>query len=242
MQPDLLERSAESQNLAWLENSSLEMLTRVLIDKVAGETAIVSSFGAESAVRLWLVVQVDKDAPVLFIDTQMMFQETLDYQRELADHLGLRNVRVISADATEIRRNDVFGRLHLKDTDACCHLRKVVPLETALEGYEAWVTGRKRHQSASRADIRPFEVDEASGKTKINPLLHWDRADIEACFAAHDLPRHPLVADGFTSIGCAPCTAKPIAGADPRSGRWAGQDKTECGIHVVGGRIERVAS
>lgn len=242
MQPDTLELNAESQNLAWLESSSLEMLKRALIDKVAGETAIVSSFGAESAVLLWLVAQVDKDAPVLFIDTQMMFQETLDYQRELADHLGLRNVRVISADATEIRRNDVFGRLHLKDTDACCHLRKVVPLETALESFDAWITGRKRHQSASRADIRPFEVDEANGKTKINPLLLWDRADIEACFEAHDLPRHPLVGDGFTSIGCAPCTAKPIAGADPRSGRWAGQDKTECGIHVVGGRIERVAS
>lgn len=229
---------AHQASIEWLEESSLLLLRQSLVEGMTGRTAVVSSFGVESAALLHLVSRVNPAAPILFIDTQMMFQETLDYQRELAAELGLSDVRVIAAESEELRRADVFGRLHLKDADACCHLRKVVPLERALAGFDAWVNGRKRHQSASRTAIRPVEA-EAHGRLKINPLLHWERADVETYFEIHDLPRHPLVRHGYTSIGCAPCTAKPGAGADPRSGRWAGQEKTECGIHIDGGRIVR---
>lgn len=246
MQPESTASSEEAgidvaaRNLDWLEQSSLDLLDQVLNRAVAGRTAIVSSFGAESAILLHLAAQVRRDAPVLFVDTQMMFQETLDYQQELAGHLGLTDVRRITAEFEAIRREDVFGRLHLKDPDRCCEIRKVIPLDAALEGYHSWITGRKRQQSATRASLAPFEQDD-SGRIKINPLLHWTRDDIEAAFERHDLPRHPLVAEGFTSIGCAPCTRAVAPGADPRSGRWAGRDKTECGIHIVGGRVERAA-
>ena len=230
----------DSRNLDWLESSSLELLDQVLNRQIAGRTAIVSSFGAESAILLHLAARIRRDAPVLFVDTQMMFQETLDYQKALAEHLGLTNVVSVSADYEAIRREDVFGRLHLKDGDRCCEIRKVIPLQRALEGYDSWITGRKRQQSTTRAALAPFEADD-DGRIKINPLLHWTREDIEAAFERHARPRHPLVKDGFTSIGCAPCTRRVAPGADPRSGRWAGQDKTECGIHVIGGRIVRQA-
>lgn len=214
----------------WYEKASLQLLNQVLCENLTGKTAIVSSFGAESAALLHLVSRVDKTAPIIFIDTRMMFQETLDYQIELSDNLGLSDVRRVSAKDKQIRRNDVFGRLHKNDPDACCNLRKVVPLNDALEGFDAWVTGQKQHQSATRSMIRPLEA-EPNGRVKINPLLHWGRQDIETYIERHQLPRHPLISKGFQSIGCAPCTAKTQLGGDPRSGRWKGFEKTECGIH-----------
>ena len=229
---------AKQTSLEWIEQSSLTLLKQVLVDGIAGKTALVSSFGAESAVLLHLASRVDRNVPVLFVDTRMMFQETLDYQQKLATYLRLTDVRTISASSEEIRREDVFGRLHLKDPDACCDLRKTQPLEEALKGFDSWINGRKRHQNADRADIRPMEAD-ANNRLKINPLLHWDREDIDAYFEAHALPRHPLVKDGFTSISCAPCTARVKAGDDERSGRWAGSEKTECGIHLVNNKIVR---
>ncbi|MCB1386512.1 MAG: phosphoadenylyl-sulfate reductase [Nitratireductor sp.] len=238
---DTVASRVASFNLDHLEASAKAMLADALQRETFGKAAVVTSFGAESAVLLHLVAAVKPDAPVLFIDTRMMFQETLDYQLELTRHLGLTNVQVISRDSAQLRREDVFGRLHLKDTDACCHLRKVVPLEEALAGYGAWVTGRKRFQSANRATLKPFDHD-AAGRVKLNPLSFWEQADIEACFIRHSLPRHPLVSDGFTSIGCAPCTRLPADKKDPRSGRWAGEEKTECGIHIVGGQIVRANS
>lgn len=224
--------------LDWLETSSLEMLRQSLLADLCGKTAVVSSFGADSAVLLHLVSRIAPDAPILFVDTRMMFQETLDYQVELARKFGLTDVRMISAQSNELRRNDVFGRLHKSDPDACCDLRKTKPLETALEPFDAWINGRKRHQSQSRAAMKPMEVD-SLGKVKLNPMLHWDGDDIKAYIDIHDLPRHPLVEKGFTSIGCAPCTSRPLEGEDERSGRWQGQDKTECGIHIENGKIIR---
>ena len=220
----------------WFEATSLLLLKQILEENLTGKTAFVSSFGAESAVLLHLVSRIDKTVPVLFIDTQMMFQETLDYQVELSETLGFSDIRRVTADAQQLRREDVFGRLHKKNPDACCQLRKTVPLENALEGFDAWITGRKRHQSPTRANLRPVEA-EANGRIKVNPLLHWDRQDIENYFDQYDLPRHPLISKGYMSIGCAPCTAKTGAGEDPRSGRWKDNEKTECGIHFENGKI-----
>ena len=194
-----------------------------------GRIAIVSSFGAESAVLLALVADADPAVPVLFLDTGQHAPETLAYRRVLADALGLRDVRDIRPAPGALTQRDPDGVLYAFDPDACCALRKVEPLEQALQPFAAWVTGRKRHQAATRAALPVIE--QVDGRTKVNPLAHWTAAMIEAEFARRGLPRHQLTVQGFASIGCAPCTRSILPGADLRSGRWAATGKTECGIH-----------
>ncbi|MDA8870128.1 phosphoadenylyl-sulfate reductase [Rhizobiaceae bacterium] len=232
---------AGTASLDWLERSSIDLLHAAFDDHGPGRVAVVSSFGAESAVLLHLVSQVDRSVPILFVNTRMLFVETLAYQRELADELGFTDIRIVTADRAALRAPDPTLSLHASDPDACCALRKTAPLNAALDGFEAWVNGRKRHQTTGRNAMAPVETD-AAGRTKLNPLLHWTADDIEAAFHRHDLPRHPLVGEGYTSLGCAPCTAKPAPGGDDRSGRWAGLAKTECGIHVENGRIVRASA
>lgn len=229
---------AETVSGEWLEHTSLDLLRRVLVDRIAGTPAVVSSFGAESAVLLHLVSRVDRNVPVLFLDTQMMFAETLEYQLNLSRDLGLTGVRVIEPDVDAVSAKDPKGDLHKTDPDTCCKLRKTKPLNAALKGFDVWINGRKRHQTSQRADIRPLEAS-FQGPLRMNPLLHWMGEDVKAYFLRHDLPRHPLTEQGYASIGCAPCTAKPAVGGDPRSGRWAGSEKSECGIHIENGVIAR---
>lgn len=212
-----------------------EMLERALADPALGRVALVSSFGAESVVLLHLVASVAPDLPVLFLDTEMLFPETLYYQVRVAEALGLRDVRTIRPVPGDVTARDPGGNLHVRDPDACCTLRKAEPLERALDGFDGWITGRKRFQGAARTALPLFETDDA-GRIKVNPLATWGAEDIRAYIRAHDLPRHPLVDRGYPSIGCAPCTAPVGAGEDPRAGRWQGRDKTECGIHFVNGR------
>lgn len=203
-----------------------------------GRVAMVSSFGADSAVLLHMLSRIDRDTPVLFIDTLMLFPETLAYQRALAHHLGLTGIRVIRPDRQEIFAKDTDALLHRAHPDACCDLRKTRPLETALAGFDGWISGRKRFQGGARTDLDLFESEEA-GRIKVNPLAGWDARAVASYLDRHALPRHPLVARGYPSIGCAPCTGPVAPGEDPRAGRWRGQEKTECGIHLAGGRIER---
>jgi phosphoadenosine phosphosulfate reductase len=134
--------------------------------------------------------------------------------------------------------DDPDGTLHRFSTDACCALRKVAPLENALQGFDAWITGRKRYQGGQRAALEFFEV-ETPTRLKINPLAHWGREDVEEYMIENRLPRHPLVAKGYPSIGCAPCTSPVRPGEDPRAGRWRGEAKSECGIHFIGGKLVR---
>jgi len=202
-----------------------------------GNIALVSSFGAESVVLLHMAAVIDQSTPVLFIDTQMLFAETLVYQHEVSERLGLSNLRIIRAP--DIAAQDPNNQLHQRDTDACCHLRKIAPLETALGGYDGWITGRKRFQSGTRQTLEFFEVDPAAARIKINPLAHWAPGDVATYIEENRLPRHPLVAQGYPSIGCMPCTSKVAQGEDPRAGRWRNDDKDECGIHFVNGRIVR---
>jgi phosphoadenosine phosphosulfate reductase len=197
-----------------------------------GRIALVSSFGAESAVLLHMAAEIDPAVPVLFLDTGMLFGQTLDYRKQLADRLGLTDVRDLRPAFKDLASTDPSGSLWKTDTDACCSLRKVVPLNQALEGFDAWITGRKRFQSSTRAAL-PV-VEQAGGKTKVNPLANWTKADLDAYVALHDLPAHPLVQFGYPSIGCWPCTKPVDAGQDERSGRWAGSEKIECGIHTPG--------
>jgi phosphoadenosine phosphosulfate reductase len=204
------------------------VLTRDIFDRIA----MVSSFGADSAVLLHLIAQIDRDLPVLFIDTALLFEETLTYQQELADHLGLTNVQVIRASKRTVEAVDPYGTLRFGNPDACCDLRKTQPLDTALQGHDAWITGRKRHQAQTRQGLHYFDLDEATGRIKINPLIDWKPARLKAHLDTHNLPRHPLVAKGYPSIGCAPCTTRVAKGENPRAGRWRGRSKTECGLHT----------
>ncbi|HYD67211.1 phosphoadenylyl-sulfate reductase [Azospirillum sp.] len=205
------------------------LLSAVIGEAFPGRIALVSSFGTESAVLLALAAEADPSVPVVFINTGKLFGETLRYRDQLVTRLGLTDVRTIGPAAVDVAEADGDGMLWQRAPDACCHLRKTVPLRTAMEGFGAWITGRKRFQASTRAALPLFETQD--GKVKVNPLATWDRARLDAEFERRDLPRHPLEEDGFLSIGCYTCTERVAPGADPRSGRWAGLAKTECGIH-----------
>ncbi|MFO7854073.1 MAG: phosphoadenylyl-sulfate reductase [Paracoccaceae bacterium] len=205
-----------------------------------GRIALVSSFGAESVVLLHMVSRLDSGTPVLFGETGMLFPETLSYQRKIAETLGLSDIRHLHPDPADLAAEDRDGALHRRDDRACCRIRKVLPLERALAGFDAWITGRKRSQSPGRAAL-PFAERDGAGRLKLNPLADWSPRDIAAQMDRHALPRHPLVAKGFPSIGCAPCTTPVGPGEAPRAGRWRGKDRDECGIHFVGGRATRAA-
>ncbi|MBR9843150.1 MAG: phosphoadenylyl-sulfate reductase [Rhodobacteraceae bacterium] len=222
-------------------DASAETILAVALDRFDGEIAMVSSFGADSAVLLHMLAALDPSVPVLMLDTLMLFPETIAYQRDLSAHLGLTDVRRISPDTGAIEQADPNGDLNSRDSIACCDLRKVVPLRNALAPFTASISGRKRFQTGQRAAMRAFEVD-TDGLIKVNPLAAWTPADIAAYLDRHALPRHPLVAKGYPSIGCAPCTTPVAEGEDSRSGRWRAETREECGIHITpDGRIERKA-
>lgn len=207
-----------------------EVVASVVGAGLLGDTAVVSSFGAESAVLLHLVTQAAPTMPVLFLDTGKHFPETLAYRDELAARLGLNLINV-TPDGEELTAKDATELRWSYDPDGCCEIRKVKPLEKALTDFDTSITGRKGFQSSTRVGLARFELDGNSGRLKFNPLANWTRDQLDAYFAAHDLPRHPLEAEGYPSIGCSPCTSKVKPGEDPRAGRWRGWDKTECGIH-----------
>jgi phosphoadenosine phosphosulfate reductase len=233
--PRFTEHDAVRLNRMFRGSTTQEMLEAVIRDGLAGDLAVVSSFGAESAVLLHLVASVDPTVPVLFLDTGKHFAETLEYRDLLVERLGL-NLVVLTPDPDDLAKKDETGLRWSYDPDGCCEIRKVKPLEKALAGFDASFTGRKAFQAKTRANLPRFELDtsDAQGRLKINPLIDWSADDITAYFEAHDLPRHPLIAQGYPSIGCSPCTTQVAEGEDPRSGRWKGWDKTECGIHKPG--------
>ena len=234
-----LKELAERRNLLHAKSDAQTILKHALDDLAIGQVALVSSFGAESVVLLHMVAEIDPGTPVIFIDTEMLFEETLTYQRDVAEVLGLTDIRVISPDRGELMEKDIDGLLHRSNPDACCDLRKVQPLEKALQGFGGWITGRKRIQGGQRVTMPLFEKEQDNARIKINPLADWTPEDIAFYMNDRNLPKHPLVDRGFKSLGCAPCTTKVAEGEDPRAGRWRGQQKTECGIHFVDGQIVR---
>lgn len=233
--PRFDEADAVRLNRLFRGTDTSEMLETVLKEGMAGDIAVVSSFGAESAVLLHLIAQVDPAVPVLFLETGKHFPETLEYRDLLVERLGLTNLINLLPDAEALAKKDENGLRWSYDPDGCCEIRKVKPLEKALLGYDASFSGRKAFQASTRATLPRFEVDttDAQGRLKVNPLIDWSPERIVAYIAEYELPPHPLVAQGYPSIGCMPCTSKVADGEDPRSGRWRGWDKTECGIHVA---------
>jgi phosphoadenosine phosphosulfate reductase len=195
------------------------------------QLALVSSFGTESAALLKVMADVDPAIPVIFLDTGWLFEETLAYRDTLIAALGLRDVRSIKPLDEALSRQDPDRELWFSDPDACCRIRKVEPLAGALKPFSAWINGRKRFQGGARAEIPVVEEDGA--KLKFNPFANVSREEIEAIYKLAKLPPHPLVASGYLSVGCMPCSSRTAPDEDARAGRWRGKSKTECGIHTM---------
>lgn len=207
-------------------------LMDAMINKIfTGNIAVVSSFGTEAALLLAITAEVNPKTPVIFLDTLKHFPETLEYRDKITALLKLEDVRSIKPEPSAIKAADSDGNLWDRNPDACCYLRKVVPLEEALSGFKAWVNGRKRIHGGVRSDLEKIEHD--GRRIKINPLADWTQDIIDAEWKKRSLPEHPMVPFGYTSVGCNTklCTVKPKPGEGGRSGRWAEFDKEECGIH-----------
>lgn len=223
------EQKVERLN-AELRGKSPQEIIRAAVREFGRRLTYVSSFGAESAAMLSFIAEVDAGMPIVFIDTGMHFHQTLQYRDSLSAHLGLTDVRTFHPVKDEVKAVDPKGVLNKTDPNACCEVRKVRPLAPALEGFDAWITGRKRFHGGGRANLPVVEYFE--GRFKVNPLVNLTQEDLQALVAERHLPPHPLVAEGYPSIGCWPCTARPVDPNDIRSGRWVGFTKEECGLHL----------
>jgi phosphoadenosine phosphosulfate reductase len=221
---------ADELNARYAGAPTAALIAAAVRDVFPARIALVSSFGAESAVLLHLVATVDRAIPVVFLDTGKLFPETLAYRDALVSALALTDVRSVRPDPARLALKDQHGALWMTNPDLCCHVRKTEPLQRALAGFDAWFTGRKRFQTATRAALPVFEAD--GERIKVNPLVGWSADDLKAYSARHALPEHPLVSRGFPSIGCVPCTTRVAPGEDARAGRWRGVGKIECGIHT----------
>lgn len=218
-----------SITLADRRRHALALLDDMIHRRFPGRIAVSSSFGTEAAVLLDLVAAIDRRVPILFLDTGLLPPETLAYRDHLIALLGLGNVRRLGPDPADLATHDPRDRLHRDDPERCCDLRKVRPLDRVLVEFKAWITGRKRHHGGERGELA--EIEFSDGRTKINPLADWPETAIAQAFAARDLPPHPLLACGYASIGCGPCSQPTEPGEPVRAGRWRGRAKTECGIH-----------
>jgi phosphoadenosine phosphosulfate reductase len=223
--------SAAELDRALRDASPADIIAKALEVFGRDKLALVSSFGTESAALLKVMADVDPAIPVIFLDTGWLFEETLAYRDTLIAKLDLRDVRSIKPLEETLKRDDPERDLWFSDPDACCRIRKVEPLARALKPFSAWINGRKRFQGGLRADIPVVEQDGA--RLKFNPFANVSRETIEAIYKSADLPPHPLVAKGFLSVGCMPCTSRAEAGEDARAGRWRGRAKSECGIHTT---------
>ena len=222
---------AQALDRALRDASPAEVIETALKTVGREHLALVSSFGTESAALLKVMADVDPAIPVIFLDTGWLFEETLAYRDTLIATLGLTDVRSIKPLEETLKSEDPDRELWFSDPDACCRIRKVEPLARALKPFSAWINGRKRFQGGARAEIPVVEDDGA--KLKFNPFANVSREQIEAIYKLAKLPPHPLVASGYLSVGCMPCSSRTALDEDARAGRWRGRAKTECGIHTT---------
>jgi phosphoadenosine phosphosulfate reductase len=227
--PDL--PSADELERALREASPAEIIAAALQAVGRVRLAVVSSFGIESAALLKVMADVDPAVPVIFLDTGWLFEETLAYRDTLIAKLGLLDVRSIKPLEQDLSREDPDRELWFSDPDACCRIRKVEPLARALAPLSGWINGRKRFQGGARATLAVVEADGA--RLKFNPFANVSPQEIADIYASADLPPHPLVASGYLSVGCMPCSSRTSSDEDARAGRWRGRAKTECGIHTA---------
>lgn len=229
--PQALALDLAPLNAGYEAMTAQEILRHAIHEQFVDRITIVSSFGAESVILLHMISQIEPSLPVIMLNTGKLFGETLRYRDRLQDKLKLTDVRTNFPHPDDLFADDPKGSLWQRDTDACCDLRKVRPQARAVAPFDALITGRKRFQTGTRATMDIIERD-TDGRFKLNPLANWQLDELKAYIEQHDLPRHPLVKDGYLSIGCMPCTNKVAEGEDYRSGRWADSDKDECGIHL----------
>jgi phosphoadenosine phosphosulfate reductase len=212
------------------EAMSAEELLRWAHETFGARMCLTCSWQRQSSALVHMVSELGLDVPVVELDTQLFFRETYATRDALVERYGLELVRpeVLSVAAQHVQEGP---NLWERDPDRCCHIRKVEPLERALSGYDAWITGIRREQSPTRADARKVEWSERYGVWKIQPLVDWDAKRVQAYLTVNEVPYNPLHDQGYPSIGCIHCTRPVSAGEDERAGRWAGSGKLECGIH-----------
>ncbi|NNE58811.1 MAG: phosphoadenylyl-sulfate reductase [Hellea sp.] len=232
---DARETSASSRNNndPYYGLSASEALRRA-IKEYDGNLVLASSMGVDSSVLLHMVAEIDKNLPIIFLDTGKHFRETLHYRDKLVSMLGLTNLINIAPDRQEIKTEDPHSDLNQTNADACCDLRKVRPLSRKIFDYKVRITGRKRFQTPDRRNLPILQTNDE--QVKLNPLAYWSAKDVTAYMRKHKLPTHPLLSLGFLSVGCQPCTTRVSDGEDARAGRWRNLDKDECGIHYVDGK------
>ncbi len=222
---ELAERGA-----AELADASAEELLRWTDEHFSGEYVVASNM--QDGVLVAMAAKVRPGVDVLFLDTGYHFAETIGTRDAVEAVYGV-NVVNVTPEHSVAEQDKLFGKnLFARDASECCNMRKVQPLGKALKGYSAWVTGIRRVEAPTRAHAPLISFDKAFGLVKVNPIAAWSDDEMQAYIEENDILVNPLVDEGYPSIGCAPCTAKPVEGADPRSGRWAGQSKTECGLHA----------
>ena len=215
---------------AGLQGADAAEVIRWAADSFAGR--VVATQAMANTTISHMIASVAPEIPVVFLDTGYHFPETLETRDDLVARTNI-NLLTITPVMSVQEQDDIYGpNLWDRDPDLCCKLRKVVPMEESLVGYEAWITGLRVAAAPHREDVPVVEYDEKRGVLKISPLLNWTDEDLLRYTIENDVPVNPLMYQGYPSIGCAPCTARVDAGSDPRSGRWAGKDKNECGLHT----------
>jgi phosphoadenosine phosphosulfate reductase len=235
MEPLLPEDRLLELNARFEKASPQDILRWALLDSGLDRVAIASAFQAEGTAIMHLAVQVKPDVPVLFLETGFHFAETLAFKERLTELLGLNVVELTGDHTVEGQAREFGERLYERDPHLCCELNKVIPFQRALRGLDLWITGMRRDSSWTRKDtpiVDQYELEDGKTLVKVNPIANWTKQDAWRYLKEHDLPHNPLYDLGYASIGCAPCTRMLMAGEDERAGRWAGQTKTECGIHV----------
>lgn len=214
-----------------LEEASPEQIVSWALDTYHPNLALASSFGLEDVALIDMMVRVQPQVKVFYLDTELLFAQTYDTMARIREryHIELKAYRSQNNVAEQAA---AYGEaLWARDPDLCCYLRKVEPLERALGGLDAWVTGIRREQTAARAAAKVVEWDARFGLVKVNPLVRWSLTEVRQYVVEHEVPYNPMHDEGYPSVGCVPCTRAVAAGEDPRAGRWAGFLKTECGLH-----------
>ncbi|TXH27519.1 MAG: phosphoadenylyl-sulfate reductase [Mycobacterium sp.] len=223
-------RELAERGAAELADATAEELLRWVEENFSGQYVVASNM--QDAVLVEMAAKVHPGVDVLFLDTGYHFAETIGTRDAVEAVYGV-NIVNVTPEQTVAEQDQLVGKdLFASDAARCCNLRKVQPLSKALKGYSAWVTGIRRVEAPTRANAPLISFDEAFGLVKINPIAAWSDEQMQEYIEANGILVNPLVDEGYPSIGCAPCTQKPAEGADPRSGRWAGLAKTECGLHA----------